>query len=298
MVDAINFARRNRLPIFICTANDRYSVTADADLLEMLRHEVLVAGKSYYLPLVIGMLLTYKANDYTNLGIANGVTGTIRKIVWPAGTTFRHLGSNNTSADAAEIPTDIFFCDRQPEYIFLELANNTEARRISGLLPGFADNVVPISPQQGRATEVTLPRPWNGIKKITISRTQFAATPATVKTAHTCIDHTLDQILVDLNVAKPARKDTSLIIYVLLSRVGSIDNLLILRPFDRDHLTKAFPNAILNELDRLDQLDRLTAVSTATVPGSIIPCNKDLIEMFEKMFAIASKMNNRHSGAS
>ena len=69
----------------------------------------------------------------------------------------------------------------------------------------------------------------------------------------------------------------SLINYVLLSRVGCIEDVLILRKFKREDLTKAFPKAVRDELARLDELDRLTAISTATTPGSIMPSNLDLI---------------------
>ena len=151
-----------------------------------------------------------------------------------------------------------------------------------------------VVPDTDLITQLELPRAWHGHTKITVTRTQFAAAPACVRTAHLSIGGTFDSMLVDLNVSKGAKKDMSLIIYVLLSRVATIDKLLILRAFNRDDLRKAFPANIIEELERLDRLDQAAAASTHRRPGSIMPSNAELIALFEQMFAIAQEMNEQH----
>ena len=170
------------------------------------------------LPLYVGMPVFLTDNVATELGLTNGTTGVVRSI------HFR---------DGAVVNTEPGFhhLTEMPEYIIVELDGVTMTP-LDGLLP----NHVPIFPKKG-SFGVKL----KGIEeKIKIKRFHFPLVPRFSCTSHKSQGQTLTKAIVDL--VKPPENKNPIGInfsYVPLSRVRTLRDLTILRPFDTSILNAA-----------------------------------------------------------
>ena len=97
---------------------------------------------------------------------------------------------------------------------------------------------------------------WDdGVKKEqNFQRIQLPLTPGFAFTDFKCQGQTLQKAVVDLGGG-----GTSTGIYVMLSRVQKLEDLLILRPFRENILNTPIPSALQAELKRLDECARKTS---------------------------------------
>ena len=89
---------------------------------------------------------------------------------------------------------------------------------------------------------------------VSIKRTQFPLTLAYASTIYKVQGKTLKKIIIDLK--KPTySKYHDAFIYVALSRVKSIEDILILRDFDKAILKRKVSQDLIIEMKRLDNIE-------------------------------------------
>ena len=161
------------------------------------------------LPLFIGMPVFLTVNIATELGLTNGATGVVRSI---------HLKSEEVfNGDKG-----IHYLDQIPDYIIVEMDDIT-MKPLDGLEP----NLVPIFPKTG-SFKVKVKE-----KQINISRCHFPLVPRFSCTSHKSQGQTLSKAVVDLVRPKEIKGAVEInFSYVPLSRVRTLKDLTILRPFD------------------------------------------------------------------
>ena len=125
------------------------------------------------------------------------------------------------NGDAIDGDSGIHSLEHMPEYIIVEL-DDISVEPLDGLPP----NCIPIEPMDS-SFQVEMPGKQ---KKVSISRSHFPLVPRLSCTAHKSQGQTLDKAIVDL---VPEFTPSGIeFAYVPLSRVRTLDDLTILRPFD------------------------------------------------------------------
>ena len=97
----------------------------------------------------------------------------------------------------------------------------------------------------------------NTKRNVTIRRTQFALTPSYAVTSYKLQGNTVSKLIVDLCLPKIGKIDFAYS-YVALSRVRSITDLMILRPFNSNILKPKIPKDLKDEMIRLEELENKT----------------------------------------
>lgn len=134
--------------------------------------------------------------------------------------------------------------------------------RISGVdmeIPGVSVELVPIFPETV-SFEVKV-RSGETIHTQTVTRKQLPLLPAYSYTDFKSQGRTLERAIVDLSTARGQG------VYVMLSRVKSLEGLAILRWFPSTKVFQRLPEDMRRELDRIDFLDKATL--EAYVSGSL-----------------------------
>ena len=145
-------------------------------------------------------------NVSTELGLTNGTTGVIRSI------PLKHQPTKNDG---------IARLGQQPDYVVVEF-NDVSIEPLEGL----PRNHVPIFAVDGSfSTKI-------GKKTVTIKRKHFPLVPAFACTAHKSQGQTLSNVVIDLVPPKGMKNIDVSFVYVPLSRVRTLNDLTILRPFD------------------------------------------------------------------
>ena len=144
-------------------------------------------------------------NLYTELGITNGATGTIRSV---------HF--NDGEALIEEPLAGLIQLDKQPLYIIVEL-DDINMKPLEGL----PSNHVPIYPQTVNIKVSTQKEPFN--------RRQFPLVPRFSCTAHKSQGQTMQKAIVDLEPPKHLKNIGVEFSYVPLSRVRRLRDLTLLR---------------------------------------------------------------------
>ena len=163
------------------------------------------------LHLFVGMPVIVTTNIATELGITNGTRGTIRYI---------HLRSGEVIIG----DTGFHRLEQPPDYVIVEL-EDISVKPLDGLPP----NHVPIL-SKTEAFPVSMP----GRKKpLNVNRRHFPLVPRFSCTAHKSQGQTLEKAIVDLVPRNGKTKGLGIeFAYVPLSRVRTLNDLTILRPFD------------------------------------------------------------------
>lgn len=170
------------------------------------------------LPLVIGMPIMITSNFDVEVGVVNGSTGTLKKIC---------------------------YCqDEQGHRIALSCVVE---------IPGMSGNkLTELSECHAMAIKDTVDmnfrHPYSG-KKCHIRRSQLPIVPGFTFTAHKAQGQTMPMVIVDLNNCQGTETP-----YVMVSRVQSLEGLLILHPFKMDVITKWPPKEYRKETKRLNML--------------------------------------------
>jgi hypothetical protein len=150
-----------------------------------------------YIPISINCRVMLLENLWTEAGAVNGSLGTVRDIVWPAGTTDPRL----TMPAAILVDFDKY---EGPEFIM----DSETGRKLVLVMPATRDWV------RGNAT---------------CSRTQFPLTVAYAITIHKSQGISTDQAVLNIS----GRKDFALrLTYVAISRIRSLKGLLFETPFE------------------------------------------------------------------
>ena len=94
-----------------------------------------------------------------------------------------------------------------------------------------------------------------GSRTFQVKRTQFPLTPAYACTAYKVQGKTLNKVIIDLKYPPTGKLDRAYA-YVALSRVKNLNDILILRPFEKKILNTKFSDDYIIECERLLELER------------------------------------------
>lgn len=199
------------------------------------------------LPFVPGMPVILTQNIAIELGLINGVNGIFRQLVYQA-------DSVSTNA-LSEIFTGNTHYVHRPSYALIEIAKSKIECNLEELQPKLVP--IPLMEQTFRVDIADmLPKDKkpksNGKAILSIKRRALPLVPAYCITTHKSQGQTLDKVVVDLKL--PNETDDIAAIYVPLSRVKRLSDLIILRPFDYKVLLIKPNKSQLAEIQRLDKL--------------------------------------------
>lgn len=207
-----------------------------------------------YLPLVPGMPVLLTENIATELGLSNGTKGIFRQLVFDNSSNIcdfaKKIFPDNTRfitklkyalVEFPKCKIDTALTMLKPKIIPIFVSEQTFSFDLDGLLPQTASKAAKFTK---RST------------KITVKRIALPLVPAFSITTHKSQGQTLSKIIVDL-VMPPGPMELASI-YVPLSRVKRLEDLIILRPFPQDVLQLKPNNAQLEELKRLDAIIKKT----------------------------------------
>ena len=207
-----------------------------------------------YLPLVTGMPVLLTENIATELGLSNGSRGIFRQLVYEE-------NSDQVPFDETVFPKHTKFVV-YPKYALVEFTNC----KLDTGLQELESKIIPIAVTEQtflfdikellNETSLNTAKIDNRITKISIKRKALPLIPAYSLTTHKCQGQTIPKIIVDL-VTPPGHIEVASI-YVPLSRVKRLNDLLILHPFLFSTLqVKPSANQV-QELNRLQKIERET----------------------------------------
>ena len=202
-------------------------------------------GLCSFLPLYIGMRLLLCSKDCVRFGLMKGCECILEHIVF---------------ADEEDLPTSLVAGD--PE--LLRFMPATLVLRALKAPWKVADKALPALPTsmsrwglfQLRPTTEYVVRVVDKDRKIYVRRTQFAVLPADTRIVYGAQGETFDAVIADMQ--RPPRMDLTtfwLACYVMLSRARNIEGLLVLRPASRADLSRRPPKFLMDEIERLLQLE-------------------------------------------
>ena len=196
------------------------------------------------LPLVIGMPVMIMTNFDVSNGVVNGRTGTLKSVnYWVDEYGFRHATS----------------CVVESEGI------------VGPVLPGLAEKQVVALQDE---VEMMFVHPHSK-KRCKIKRTQLPIQPAFAITAYKSQSLSLDRVVVDLESCSGTEAP-----YVMVSRVKSLDGLLILRPFRQLKISCHMSEDVRDELKR----QKLLELSTLARHGAGVLAQAAIKELEELNF--------------
>ncbi|CAF4921564.1 unnamed protein product, partial [Rotaria sp. Silwood1] len=248
----------------VCVAQDYINNTAIDDV--RLRKAILELPDNKaehlpgYLPLVPGMPVLLTENIATELGLSNGTRGIFRQLVYDE-------CFDDIQFDETLFPKHTKFIT-QPKYALVEFSSCKPDCGLNEL----ETKVIPISVSEQtflfdikELLSETVSKAAKMAKqttKISIKRKALPLIPAYSIKTHKSQGQTLGKIIVDL-VTPPGPVEVASI-YVPLSRVKRLDDLLIVRPFEFSSLQVKPSAAQLQELKRLDMIAKKTQKSFAS----------------------------------
>lgn len=224
---AIAFARSSGqvLHWYYATDSHRNKVIEDADLTRKL--ETLHSGKTSQrlgkIPLVIGMPVMITQNYDVEDGAVNGSRGILRRI--------RYRMDEHGKRHAISCVVEVEDYSGDP-------------------LPHLPRHFVPCLQD---SVDIEFVHPYSK-KKCRIRRTQVPLAPAFAITAHKSQGQTLSRVVIDLESSRSCESA-----YVMVSRVTSLQGLIVLRPFDSKRISSRMNQHLREEFKRLHVLDLETA---------------------------------------
>ena len=180
------------------------------------------------IPLVLGMPVMVMQNFDVEAGVVNGSKGFIHRIRYK----LNAQGERTLTSCVVKMPDS----DDAP-------------------LPELSPHEIPILQD---TTSFTIQNPYNN-EKISIQRTQVPIVPAFAMTAHKAQGQTMTRAIIDLTTCRGTQAP-----YVMVSRVTSLEGLLILRPFKKDRICSWPSQEIRQEFDRLQVLISQTKSKTGS----------------------------------
>jgi ATP-dependent DNA helicase PIF1 len=209
------------------------------------------------LPLIPGMPVMLTQNIAIELGLINGTNGVFRQLVYEEDSTTTDSLSEKT------FPSNTMYI-RKPLYAIIEIIKSNNEYNFnplpSNLVPiplmeqTFRINIADILPKDKK------PKP-NQKTMLSIKRRALPLVPAYSITTHKSQGQTLKSVVIDLKL--PHGSDDIAAIYVPLSRVKRLEDLVILRHFDYKVLLMKPSKSQLTEIERLDNLYKDTQLQFA-----------------------------------
>ncbi|KAG8793356.1 hypothetical protein FRC12_002950 [Ceratobasidium sp. 428] len=183
-------------------------------------------------------------NVDTNIDVTNGARGVIVGI----------------KLDPDEPPFEeinpVVTLTRMPAYILVKL---DRTRAIP--LPGLDEGVLPVVPAS-KSYSIMMPIVQkDGLVvpvRRSVNRLQFPITPAYAFTDYRAQGQTISAAIVDISKPPTGGQLDRPNVYVALSRCSGLDNIQILRDFDREILRQPMEIELKKEDERLESLDSLT----------------------------------------
>ena len=183
--------------------------------------------------LAIGMKVMVTNNLQTDLDITNGARGVVTEII---------LNPDEPPLGEDSVVTLKYL----PECVLVKLSRTRAAA-----LPNLEEGVIPIK-RVSTKTQIRV----HG-KSRTVTRTQFPITGAYAFTDYRAQGQTIPYVVVD--IATPPTSGLSLFnLYVALSRSSGRDTIRLLRDFDDDTFLQAHVPELLEEDERLEELNDIT----------------------------------------
>lgn len=199
------------------------------------------------LPLVPGMPVILTQNMAIELGLINGINGIFRQLVYELDSvstdTLSKLFSENTQYihrplyALIEIERSKLKCnleELEPKLIPIPLMEQTFRVDIADILP---------KDKKSKSNQKAI---------LSIKRRALPLVPAYCITTHKSQGQTLNKVVIDLKL--PHETDDIAAVYVPLSRVKRLTDLVILRPFDYKILLIKPSKSQVTEMERLDKL--------------------------------------------
>ena len=246
--------------VLVCVAQDTCKGKAIEDPRLVKKLLELCDSKTEHLPgllpLVPGMPVILTQNIAIELGMINGMNGIFRQLVYEEDTV-------TTDAISEKFPSNAKYV-RKPLYALVEIVRSKVACNFEQLQSNFVP--IPLMEQTFRVnlTDV-LPkdkRPKSNQKIVfSIKRRALPLVPAYSITTHKSQGQTLNKVVIDLKL--PSGNDDIAAIYVPLSRVKRLTDLIILRPFDYQILLTKPSKSQMAEIERLDKLYTKTQLQFA-----------------------------------
>ena len=199
------------------------------------------------LPFVPGMPVILTQNIAIELGLINGMNGIFRQLVYEE-------SSVTTDAVSEIFPNNTQYILR-PLYALVEITKSKIECNFEQLQPNIVP--IPLVEQTFRVDIVDVfpkdQRPKTNRKAIlSIKRRALPLVPAYSITTHKSQGQTLKNVVIDLKL--PNENDDLASIYVPLSRVRRLADLIILRHFDHKVLLMKPSKSQIAEMERLDKL--------------------------------------------
>ncbi|CAG8592989.1 24138_t:CDS:1 [Cetraspora pellucida] len=183
------------------------------------------------------MKIALTVNICTNDGIVNGAQGILHRIIYDIESPIEEI----VNIDGEKSIT----LNKPSKYVIIELLNHKP-----GAYTNLPPNHVPVYPIKQRCKYKCKIRDGSDITR-EFQRFQLPVTPAFAITDFKCQGTTLKKVIVDLDGGKIGAG-----IYVMLSQVQKLNNIMILRPFDQSKLNVTIDPDLKKELKRLESIQK------------------------------------------
>ncbi len=199
------------------------------------------------LPFVPGMPVILTQNIAIELGLINGMNGIFRQLVYEE-------DSVSTDVLSETFPNNTRYIHK-PLYALIEITRSKVECNLEQLQPKLVP--IPLMEQTFRI-DIADVLPKNKKPKanqktvLSIKRRALPLVPAYCITTHKSQGQTLNKVVIDLKL--PNETDDIAAVYVPLSRVKRLTDLIILRHFEHKVLLIKPNKSQLAEIDRLDKL--------------------------------------------
>lgn len=231
---AISRSAENETLLYVCVAKDIVSIGNNIlpnscknilkNILKLTDDKT--ADLPGLLPLIPGMPVLLTDNICNQLGLTNGTNGIFQKLIYES-------DDNPSENEDLIFPIDSTQFIRKPITALVEIPTFD----INGSFEGLPKKIVPIPLIEG-TFKVSTKKVLNSSLKIffkkpqqfSVKSTQFPIVPSYSMTTYKAQGQTLPKVVVDLVLPPFATKEIATV-YVPLSRVQSLDNILILRHF-------------------------------------------------------------------
>lgn len=186
-------------------------------------------------------------NIAIELGLINGTNGIFRQLAY-------QMDSVSEKVMSEAFPNDTKYVHR-PLYALIEIVKSKIECNLEQLQPKLVP--IPVMEQTFRvdiSNMIPKDKKTKSNRKaiLSIKRRSLPLVPAYCITTHKSQGQTLNKVVIDLRL--PNETDDIAAVYVPLSRVKRLDDLIILRHFDFKVLQIKPSKSQLSEIERLDKL--------------------------------------------
>lgn len=155
--------------------------------------------------------------------------------------------------------------------------SRTRASRLAGL----DEAVIPVEPTT-ITTKISLPVRNGKVVTRTVRRRKYPITAAYTFTDYRSQGQTLPHVIIDI-ASPPTGTLTLFNLYVALSRSSGRDSIRLLRDFDENLFKRSHDTALMDEDDRLEELNRVTLLWWERIGGT---------ERWQEMSRVCNETSN------